>query len=113
MYKNYAFIVSDANGNHGMQIFDLKRLRTLTGSPAVTYTKTQADGNLFWDGTASNRKGSAHNIVINETSGYAYILGSQGYNSGGPIVVKLDNNNNGIPDDPVIVKTISNSWVLP
>jgi choice-of-anchor B domain-containing protein len=104
VYKNYAFIVSDANGNHGMQIFDLKRLRTLTGSPAITYTKTQTDGNLFWDGTGSSRKGSAHNIVINETSGYAYILGSQGYNSGGPIIVKLDNNNDGIPTDPVVVK---------
>lgn len=104
VYKNYAFIVSDANGNHGMQIFDLKRLRTLTGNPAVTYTKAQTDGNLFWDGTGINKKGSAHNIVINEDSGYAYILGSQGFNSGGPIIVKLDNNNNGIPNDPVIVK---------
>lgn len=104
VYKNHAFIVSDANGNHGMQIFDLKRLRPLTGSPAVTYTKNQTDGNLFWDGTASNRKGSAHNIVINEASGYAYILGSQGFNSGGPIIVKLDNNNDGIPTDPLIVK---------
>jgi choice-of-anchor B domain-containing protein len=107
VYKNYAFIVSDANGNHGMQIFDLKRLRTLTGSPAVTYSKTQADGNLFWDGTGTSRKGSAHNIVINETTGYAYILGSQGFNSGGPIVVKLDNNDNGIPNDPVVVKLYS------
>src|SRR5690606_10665409 len=56
VYKNYAFIVSDANGNHGMQIFDLKRLRTLTGNPAVTYTKAQTDGNLFWDGTGINKK---------------------------------------------------------
>ncbi|MDN3724746.1 choice-of-anchor B family protein [Aequorivita sp. SDUM287046] len=104
VYKNHAFIVSDANGNHGMQIFDLRRLRTLSGNPAITFTKTQTDGNLFWDGSGSNRKGSAHNIVINEASGYAYILGSPGFNSGGPIVVKLDNNNNGIPNDPVIVK---------
>lgn len=107
VYKNFAFIVSDANGNHGMQIFDLKRLRTLTGSPAVTYTKSQTDGNLYWDGTQSFKKGSAHNIVINEVSGYAYILGSQGFNSGGPIIVKLDSNNNGIPNDPVIVKLYS------
>lgn len=107
VYKNYAFIVSDANGNHGMQIFDLKRLRTLTGNPAVNYTKTQSDGNLFWDGTGSSRKGSAHNIVINETTGFAYILGSQGFNNGGPIVVKLDSNDNGIPNDPTIVKLYS------
>lgn len=100
VYKDHAFIVSDGNANHGMQIFDLKRLRVLTGNPAVTYTKTQTNGNLYWHGTA----GSAHNIVINEVSGYAYILGSQGFNSGGPIIVKLDNNNDGIPTDPVIVK---------
>lgn len=104
VYKDHAFIVSDANGNHGMQIFDLRRLRTLTGSSPVTFTKSQTDGNLFWDGTGSSRKGSAHNIVINETSGYAYILGSRGYNSGGPIIVKLDGNNNGIPNDPIVVK---------
>ncbi|CAM3311459.1 choice-of-anchor B family protein [Aequorivita lipolytica] len=103
VYKNFAFIVSDANGRHGMQVFDLKRLRTLTGNPAVTYTKTQTNGNLYWHSSA----GSAHNIVINEVSGYAYILGSQGFNSGGPIVIKLDNNNNGIPNDPVIVKLYS------
>lgn len=104
VYKNHAFIVSDANGNHGMQIFDLRRLRTLTGSSPVTFTKSQTDGNLFWDGSGPSKKGSAHNIVINEDSGYAYILGSQGYNSGGPIVVKLDDNNNGIPNDPRVVK---------
>lgn len=104
IYNNHAFIVSDANGNHGMQIFDLKRLRTLTGNPAVTYTKTQTDGNLFWAGANPGNKGSAHNIVINETNGYAYILGTPGYNSGGPIIVKLDNDNDGIPTDPVIVK---------
>ncbi|MDP2688459.1 MAG: choice-of-anchor B family protein [Aequorivita sp.] len=100
VYKDHAFIVSDANGNHGMQIFDLRRLRALTGNPAVTYTKTQTDGNLYWHASY----GSAHNIVINEVSGYAYILGSQSFNSGGPIIVKLDDNNDGIPTDPVIVK---------
>ena len=100
VYKNHAFIVSDQNGRHGMQIFDLRRLRTLSGNPAIEYTKSQADGNLYWHST----RGSAHNIVINETSGYAYILGSQNYNSGGPVIVKLDNNNNGIPNDPAIVK---------
>ncbi|HBC03979.1 MAG TPA: regulator, partial [Aequorivita sp.] len=107
VYKDHAFIVSDANGNHGMQIFDLRRLRTLTGSSPVTFTKLQTDGNLFWDGTGSSGRGSAHNIVVNEASGYAYILGSPGYNSGGPIVVKLDNNNDGIPNDPVVVKLYS------
>src|SRR5690606_5323312 len=105
IYKNHAFIVTDANGNHGMQIFDLRRLRTLTGNPAITYTKNQADGNLYWHSS----RGSAHNIVINEESGYAYILGAQNFNSGGPIVVKLDNNNDGIPDDPFIVKLYQTS----
>ncbi|MEP6590900.1 MAG: choice-of-anchor B family protein [Gemmatimonadota bacterium] len=63
-YKNHAFIVADASGDHGMQVFDLTRLRSVktpqTFTPDMTY-----------DGIHS-----AHNIVINEESGYAYAVGS-------------------------------------
>ena len=61
VYNSHAFIVSEANA-HGMQVFDLKRLRTSSNLP-LTYT---AD-------TIFTGFGSAHNIVINEDSGYAYI----------------------------------------
>ncbi len=82
VYNNHAYIVSDSNGSHGVQIFDLTRLRSLTGSPAVTYTKTQVDGRY-------SGVGSAHNIIINEDTGYAYILGSN-VNSGAPRILDLN-----------------------
>ena len=37
VYENHAFIVSEANG-HGMQVFDLTRLRTVA-SPPETFTE--------------------------------------------------------------------------
>jgi choice-of-anchor B domain-containing protein len=63
VYKDHAFVVSEEPG-HGMQVFDLTRLRGVT-SPQ-TFTE-DAHYYLF---------GSAHNIAINEDSGYAYALGS-------------------------------------
>ena len=64
VYENYAFIVSEAGG-HGMQIFDLTELRSVA-NPPVTFANTD-----HFDGF-----GSAHNIVINEDSGYAYGVGA-------------------------------------
>ena len=69
VYQNHAYIVSDSNGNHGVQIFDLTRLRTLTGSPVVTFTNSQVDGRL-------SLIGSAHNVIINEDTGFLYVLGA-------------------------------------
>ncbi len=66
----YAFVVADGTGSgdrHGMQVFDLRRLRSFSGSP-TTY---QADA-LYDDFTM------AHNIAINEESHRAYIVGSRG-----------------------------------
>ena len=64
VYKSHAFIVSEAS-NHGMQVFDLTRLRNVS-SPPVEFS---ADAHF-------TEFGSAHNIVINEESGYAYIVGT-------------------------------------
>ncbi len=69
VYKNHAFIVADGAGQHGMQVFDLTRLRDVNNAP-VTF-----DEDAHYDGIAS-----AHNIVINEGTGFAYSVGS---NSGG------------------------------
>ena len=69
VYRNHAFIVADGSGQHGMQVFDLSRLRNVSGPP-VTFA---ADAHY-------NRIGSAHNIVINEDTGFAYAVG---VNSGG------------------------------
>lgn len=68
VYKDHAFIVSEAN-QHGMQVFDLTQLRGLTAP--VTFSET-----AHYNGNAS-----AHNIVINEASGFAYIVGAAGKNS--------------------------------
>ncbi|MCY4400278.1 MAG: choice-of-anchor B family protein [Gemmatimonadetes bacterium] len=65
VYRDHAFIVADGAGAHGVQIFDLTRLRDATGPP-VTFAET-----AHYDGIAS-----AHNIVINEETGTAYVVGS-------------------------------------
>lgn len=79
VYNNYAFIVSEAT-NHGMQVFDLTKLRNVS-NPPITFT---ADKH-FTD------FGSAHNIVINEKSGYAYPVGTNkaGTYKGGPLFINI------------------------
>jgi choice-of-anchor B domain-containing protein len=80
-YNDHAFIVSEAR-NHGMQVFDLTQLRGLSGPP-VTFSET----------AHYNKNASAHNIVINEDTGYAYIVGASGKNScsGGLHMVDISN----------------------
>ena len=74
VYNNHAFIVSEANG-HGMQVFDLTNLRDVPSPPEIF----SEDG--FYAGF-----GSAHNIVINEDSGYAFGVGTDTYNGGAHFV---------------------------
>ena len=76
VYNNHAFVVSEASG-HGMQVFDLTRLRNVTNAP-VTFTE-----DAHYDGF-----GSAHNIVINEDTGYAYPVGTGQFN-GGPLFINI------------------------
>ena len=70
--KNFAFIVSDSAGPHGMQVFDMTRLREFSGEP-LTFT---AD---------STYRGvdSAHNMVVNPGSDFAFIVGAGGRESCG------------------------------
>ena len=93
VYNNHAYIVSDSNGSHGVQIFDLTRLRGLTGSPALNFNK---NGDGRYSGV-----GSAHNIIINEETGYAYVLGSN-RNGGGPRILDLSD-----PKNPTLAGDIS------
>lgn len=65
VYKDHAFIVADGAEHHGMQVFDLRQLRTLE-NPPVQFEPTTWYGNIA----------SAHNIVINEDTGYAYTVGN-------------------------------------
>jgi len=68
-YGNHAFIVADGAGNHGMQVFDLTRLRGV--APDETPT-------LFEPDVLYAEVASSHNIVINEETGFAYAVGSRG-----------------------------------
>ena len=78
VFNNYAFIVSEAGG-HGMQVFDLTRLRNIA-NPPIQFTE-DAHYPLF---------GNAHNIAINEATGYAYCVGSNTF-SGGLHIVNINN----------------------
>ncbi len=83
VYENHAFVVSEANG-HGMQVFDLTRLRNVANPPET-----------FTEDAHYNGFGSAHNIVINEDSGYAYGVGTSTF-SGGAHFIDISN-----PTSPV------------
>ena len=61
---DWAYIVSEAD-SHGMQVFDLKRLRDVA-SPPVAFT-----ADALYDGI-----GSAHNIVVSEAGDLAIAVGA-------------------------------------
>ncbi|TBN03292.1 choice-of-anchor B family protein [Hyunsoonleella flava] len=91
VYNNHAFIVADNNqgeDSHGLQVFDLTRLRNVS-NPPETFA---ADARL-------EEIGRAHNVVINEESGYAYTVGGNRNSTyaGGPIFINIQN-----PKSPVI-----------
>ena len=65
-FKDHAFIVADGAGNHGMQVFDLTRLRSVTSPPE-----------LFDPDVHYTLIASSHNIVINEETGFAYTVGNR------------------------------------
>jgi len=65
VYQHYAFVVSDGAGPHGMQVFDLNRLLRVDNAPA-----------LFTEDAHYDRIASAHNLAINEATGFAYAIGS-------------------------------------
>ncbi len=66
VYANHAYIVADNAGEHGVQIFDLTHLRDVT-SPQEFAEDAHYDGIH-----------SAHNIVIDEQTGFAYTVGNSG-----------------------------------
>jgi len=76
IYSNYAFIVGDNVGEHGMQVFDLTRLRNVTSpirfTPDTVYTGVD----------------SCHNVIINESEGYAYLVGCNTF-GGGPNFIDI------------------------
>ncbi len=74
VYQNYAFIVSEAGG-HGMQVFDLTKLRNVMSPPTTFASDAHYTG-----------FGKAHNIVINEDTGFAYAVGTSTFSGGGHFI---------------------------
>ncbi|MEO0506315.1 MAG: choice-of-anchor B family protein [Bacteroidota bacterium] len=64
VFGDFAYIVAEAQ-DHGMQVFDLKRLRNVQ-SPPVVFDADTRYANI----------GNAHNVVINETEGFVYPVGT-------------------------------------
>lgn len=64
IYQNYIYVVSE-QGEHGLQVFDLTRLRHIQDPPEE-----------FREDYLYSRFGNAHNVAINEETGYAYVVGS-------------------------------------
>jgi choice-of-anchor B domain-containing protein len=82
VYKDHAFIVSEAK-NHGMQVFDLTQLRSLSRRPIFFINDTSANAVPQLKETAFYGEfGNCHNIVINEDTGFAYGVGTGTCKSG-------------------------------
>lgn len=65
VYRNHAYVVADNAGAHGMQVFDLGRLRGLAGSREFAADMVYGDFE------------HAHNLAINEETGYAYAVSTE------------------------------------
>ena len=88
VYNDQAYIVADNNGAHGMQVFDLTQLLTATESSTT-------DPHYFSSVGVYTGFEEAHNVFINEDSGYAYVVGSPDVASGGLHVLDLNGGTNG------------------
>nr|WP_298995904.1 choice-of-anchor B family protein [uncultured Allomuricauda sp.] len=64
VYEDFVYVVAESAG-HGMQVFDLKRLRNVSNPPVVF----EADARY-------TSIGNCHNVVINEEMGFAYPVGT-------------------------------------
>lgn len=83
VHADHALIVSEASG-HGMQVFHLEELRNVT-TPPVTFTESGHYAGF----------GSAHNIVVDNDTGFAYAVGTNTC-SGGLHMIDVSD-----PDNPV------------
>lgn len=72
VFNNHAYVVSE-DSNHGIQTFDLTRLRNVA-NPPITFDE---------DGTADFVGGNVHNVIVNEETAYVYTCGTRTYGNGG------------------------------
>ncbi len=83
-YQNFVFVCSEASG-HGMQVFDLTRLRDVQNPPEI-----------FTEDAHYSNFGNCHTLAICEEVGYAYACGTGTY-SGGLHIVNIQD-----PLNPVL-----------
>lgn len=81
VFANHCFIIRESR-NHGMQVFDLTKLRPYYNTPSSHVRQLEQDA--FYDQVTST-----HNIVINEATGFAYLVGTKTC-SGGLHVVDIN-----------------------
>jgi len=86
VYNNTAYIVADEVGAHGVQVFDLERLRNVATPP-----ENFAPNTVLTAGFGGSTIGSCHNIVINESVAMAYIVGCRSANDGKVMALDLSN----------------------
>ena len=80
-YDDHAFIVADAAGPQGIQVFDLTQLRTAQGLPSAASKSGGATVDLpttFSETANYDLFTTAHNIAINEETGTAFVVGGPG-----------------------------------
>jgi hypothetical protein len=72
-YKNYMLIGSELGG-HGIQIFDMTKLLTITAAQAPVVFDPVKDVTSTFKGLP---QGATHNVVVNEELGYAVAVGAR------------------------------------
>ena len=78
VYDDHLFFTGDGAGAHGLVVFDLTRLRDVSGGPQEFEPDARFTG-----------IGSAHNLVIDTESGFAYTVSTsgEGQTCGGGLVM--------------------------
>jgi len=79
VYQGHAIVVADVAG-HGLQVFDLTRLRG-AGSPRTWQPDVEYAGPGF-GALGGFALGNAHNVAVDEATGFAYAVGSNTCNGG-------------------------------
>ncbi len=80
VYQHYAYVGSDNNSGHGIQIFDLHRLRGVT--TPQTFTEDGYYGAF----------GSSHTLSVNEDTGYLAVAGARQVCGGGLHLLDIHTN---------------------
>ncbi len=92
IHDNHAYVVSE-HRDHGMQVFDLERLRDAEPVEAAPLREFGPDA--VYTGTDEQTVGNTHNMFVNEDSGFAYLVGTSTCGGGGLHMVDVND-----PDDP-------------